>query len=98
MGVGQDFGAEGNHGLAADIFGHEQSSAGKALPNILKNFLVQLQRPSEKLSGRVSGQVVTGWSQPTGNNNDLRAPEGVIEGRAHCGSIRNANLTGDLDA
>ena len=99
VGIGEDGGAFGDHGLDLDIGGHGTAARGKELFDPGEGGRVEDQFAAEGMGGKLAGEVVAGGAEAAGDEDEIgtaqRLAEGGLDARAVVG---DAHLAGDFVA
>ena len=93
--VFQDHGAYWNHALALVRLGHLAAEFAKQLTNLFHNRFVELHLQPQHPRNHLASQVIAGWSQPAGHQQDIGPGKRL---RQHCRdgvSVRNTGLAFD---
>ena len=74
--IGENHASTGEHGLLLVVGGHLPASDAEVFLNTSPAVFMQLQRQAQRIGHRFPGDVVRGWSQAAGEDNQIAAAHG----------------------
>lgn len=94
-GIWENDASFGNLGLAEDAIGWGDATAGEAFEDCGAGVGAFVHRSAEQFSGAFPRDIVGGWAEATGDEDDIGAQERFFQCAADVWSIRHRDLARD---